>query len=61
MRYSQASDDSLMSNDEDVLLPLQLHDDRLEPDNNIPVGLSSAVSVVVLVLERQKEGREKSV
>ena len=57
MWYSQASDDSLMSNDENVLLPLELHDDRLEPDDNVPVGLSSTVSVVVLVLERRAEGQ----
>ena len=32
-----------MADDEDVLLPLELHDDGLEPVHNVPVRLASYV------------------
>ena len=40
----------LMSDNEDVLLPFQLHDDRLQPDHDIAVRLSTSISVVELVI-----------
>ncbi len=45
-----ATEDGLMSDDEDVLASLELHDDRLETDHNIAVRLTTTVAVVVFVL-----------
>lgn len=39
-----------MGDDEDVLGPLQLHDDGLQADYDIAIRLAAAVSVVVLVV-----------
>jgi hypothetical protein len=39
-----------MSDDEDVLTTLQLHDDGLQTDDNITVALASAVAVVVFII-----------
>ena len=41
---------SLMRNDDDILAPLQLHDDRLQADHDVPVRLPAAIPIVVLVL-----------
>ncbi len=35
----------LVSDDEDILLSLELHDDRLEADDDVSVGLATWVSV----------------
>lgn len=45
-----ASQHRLMRDDQDVLRALQLHDDRLEADDDVAVRLTPAVAVVVLVL-----------
>lgn len=45
-----AADDGLVTDDEDVLTALELHDDGFEADNYIAVGLTTTVAVVVLVL-----------
>lgn len=39
-----------MTNDQDVALPFQLHDDGLEPDDNIAVRFAASVSVVEFVV-----------
>lgn len=39
-----------MANDEDVLLPLELEDDRFEADHDVAVRLAAAVAVVELVV-----------
>ena len=39
----------LMRDDEDILRPLQLHDDGFEPDHHVAVGLAAAVAIVVFV------------
>jgi hypothetical protein len=39
-----------MADDQDIVLPFQLHDHRFQPDHHIPVTLSASVSVVELVL-----------
>lgn len=44
-----ATNDGLVRNDENVLAALQFHDDGLEADHYIPVALTAAVAVVVLV------------
>lgn len=38
-----------MPDDEDILLSFQLHDDRFKTNDNIPVRLSTSISVVELV------------
>lgn len=40
----------LVRHDDHVLAALQLHDNRLQPDDHVPVRLAAAVSVIVLVL-----------
>lgn len=45
-----AAEHSLVGDDEDVLGPLQLHDDGLQADHDIAIRLAAAVSVVVLVV-----------
>jgi hypothetical protein len=45
-----ASQNSLMSNNEDIFTALQFHDDRLKTNNNITVWLSATVAVVVFIL-----------
>jgi hypothetical protein len=47
---AQAAQDRLVADDQDVLLALELHDDGLEADDDVAVGLAAAVAVVVLVL-----------
>ena len=49
-RSLQAAQDGLVADNEDVLLPLELHDDGLEPDDNVAVRLAATVAVVELVL-----------
>lgn len=39
-----------MTNDQNILLALELHDDGLESNDNVAIRLSSSVSIVVLVL-----------
>lgn len=39
-----------MAHDQDVLLPLELENDGLETDHDVPVGLATAVAVVELVV-----------
>ena len=45
----------LVGNNNNILAPLQLHDDRLEPYNHIAVGLAAAVAVVVFVVVARAE------
>ena len=40
----------LMRHDDDVLTALQLHDDGLESDDDVAIGFSAAVAVVVFVV-----------
>lgn len=40
----------LMTHDQDVALPLELHDDGLEPDHHVSVRLPAAVAVIELVV-----------
>ena len=40
----------LMPDDEDVLLSLELHDDRLQTDDHIAVRLASSIPIVEFVL-----------
>ncbi len=44
-----ATEDSLVSDDEDVVGTLELHDDGFEADDNVAVRLPTPVAVVVLV------------
>lgn len=44
-----ATEDSLVGHDHDILTTLQFHDDWFQANDNIPVRLSSTVAVVVLV------------
>jgi hypothetical protein len=39
----EASQDGLMADEKDVLLTLELHDDRFEADNHISVRLAAAI------------------
>ena len=41
---------SLMRDDDDVLAPLQLHDDGLQADDDVAIRLAAAIAVIVLVL-----------
>ena len=45
-----AAEDGLVGDDNDVLAALELHDDRFETDDDVAVGLTAAVTVVVLVV-----------
>jgi hypothetical protein len=45
----------LMRDDQDVLGPLQLHDNRLEPYHHVAVRLAAAVPVVVLVVVARRK------
>ena len=47
---SQASYNSLMSNDQNVLVPFKLHDDRFKPDDDISVRFASTIPVIELIL-----------
>jgi hypothetical protein len=38
-----------MPNDQDIFLPFQLHNDRLQPDDYISIRLSASISIVELV------------
>lgn len=40
----------MMPDDENVLLPLEFHDDRLQSDDNIPVGFAAAITIVEFVV-----------
>lgn len=44
-----------MRDDQDILRPLQLHDDGLETDDDVAVRLAPAVAVVVLVIITRSE------
>jgi len=46
----EASEDGLVSNDQDIFLSFQIHEHRFQTLNNIPIGLAILVSVVVLVV-----------
>ena len=50
-----AAEDSLVGDDQDVLGPLELHDDRLQPGHHVPIRLPAPVPVVVLVLVARHE------
>ena len=50
-----AAQHGLVGDDEDVLAALELHDDGLQPDDHVAVGLAPAVAVVVLVLVARRE------
>lgn len=41
---------SLMSDDDDVLASLQLHDDRFKPDDDVAIALSTSVTVIIFVV-----------
>lgn len=45
-----ASQHSLVRNDEDVLRALQLHDDGLQTNNNVAIRLTASIAIVVLVV-----------
>ena len=45
-----AAQDGLVRHDEDVVAALELHDDGLEPDDDVAVRLAAQVPVVVLVV-----------
>jgi hypothetical protein len=45
----EAPDDRLVRDDEDVLGPFELHDDRLQTNDNVTVGFTTLVAVVVFV------------
>lgn len=40
----------LMSDDDDVLASLQLHDDRLKPDDHVAITLPASVAIVVFIV-----------
>lgn len=46
----KATQDSLVTNDQNVLLPLEFKDDWLETNYNIPVRLATTVPVIELVI-----------
>lgn len=46
----QAPQDGLVTDDEDVLLPLEFENDRFEADHDVAVRLAAAVAVVELVV-----------
>ncbi len=50
-----ASQYGLMGDDEDVLAPFQLHNDRFKPDDNVSVALAAEIAVIVLVLVARRE------
>ena len=50
-----ATQHRLMRDDENVFAPLKLHDNRLQPDDNIAVTLPATISVVVLVVVARLE------
>ncbi len=39
-----------MSDDEDIFLPLKLHDDRFQPYHDIPIRLATSIPVVEFVV-----------
>ena len=39
-----------MRHNNDILAPLQLHDDRFQPNYDVAVGLSATVTIVILVI-----------
>jgi hypothetical protein len=39
-----------MRNNQNILTPLQLHDDRLEPNHHIPIALPAPVSIIILIV-----------
>lgn len=45
-----AAHDGLVGDDDDVLAALEFHDDGLEAEDDVAVGLAAAVAVVVLVV-----------
>jgi hypothetical protein len=45
-----AADDGLVTDDQDILTALKLHDDGLQSDDHVAVRLAASVAVVVLVL-----------
>ena len=45
-----AADDGLVRHDDHVAAPLEFHDDRFQPDDDVTVRLAAAVSVVVFVV-----------
>ena len=40
----------LVRHDDDILTALQLHDDRLKPDNNVAIRLSTPVAIIVFIV-----------
>lgn len=50
-----AADDGLVADDQNILAPLQLHDDGLESDDDIAIRLAASVAVVVLVFVAGRE------
>lgn len=50
-----AAEDGLVSDDDDVLAALELHDDGLEPDDHVAVRLPASIAVVVLVVVARLE------
>lgn len=39
-----------MSNNKDILLPLQLHNDRFQPHHHIPITLPAPIPIIELVI-----------
>ena len=46
----ETSHDRLMADDQDVLLPLQLHDDGFETSDDVLIRFSPGIPIMVLVL-----------
>jgi hypothetical protein len=45
-----APNNRLMAHNQNILAPLQLHDDRLQPDHHIPIALPAPIAIVILVV-----------
>lgn len=50
-----ASDDGLMGDDDDVVASLQLHDDWLQSNDHVTIGLSTPIPVIIFVLISRRE------
>ena len=45
-----AAHDGLMADDEDVFLPVQLHDDGLQPRDQVLIRFAPRIPIVILIL-----------
>ena len=48
-------EDGLVRHDNDIVVLLKLHDDRLQADHHVPVRLSTPVPIVVFVVVSRYE------